>query len=167
LARCSPDWLGIASVSDAYAVEYDEVGSLTRKVSLWRPSQGAQERLYSLGVTCNAKTLRRWLNAANEADGLAPTPRRSSSPAVAIALRRYQAQSQEHRERYQHFDASSLARRSAPAEFWQSAAELLSLRVELERAMATASGRTPNTKRLELNAAACRAEAGITGRNRV
>jgi len=102
---------------------------------------------------------------ANAADGLA-TPHRSTSKAVANAMRRYQARSKDHRERYQHFDASSLARRSAPAEFWQSAAELLSLRVELERAMATASGRTPNTKRLELNAAACRAQAGINGCNR-
>ena len=100
--------------------------------------------------------LRRWLKAADRADGLPPTPRRSSSPALAIALRRYQAHSQDHRRQYALFDASGLYRRTA---HWESAAELRTLHVELQQAMAKAGGRTPNTSHIERQAAACRAEA--------
>jgi hypothetical protein len=95
---------------------------------------------------------------ANEADGLATT-RRSTSKVVANALRRFHAYSRDHRKQYALFDASDLYRRTAPAQYWESAAELRSLHVELQRAMAKASGRTPNTSHIERQAAACRAEA--------
>jgi hypothetical protein len=88
-----------------------------------------------------------------------PPPRRSTSRAVANAQLRHHEHSEDHRERWQLLDTSSLARRTAPAECWESAAVLRSLRVELERAMAAASGRTPNTSSLERPQAECTARA--------
>jgi hypothetical protein len=110
LAACSPGWVGVAP----------------------------HGTLYALNVETDSKTLRRWLKAADEADGRA-TPRRSSSPAVAEAIRRYHAHSAPHRERYQYLEGSALARRAAPPKYWASLDELMFRRAKLERAMAKAS----------------------------
>jgi hypothetical protein len=83
-----------------------------------------------------ARKLRHALRAADRADGQSTAPR-SSSPAVAIALRRFRAYSQQHRERgYLHFDGIAALRRDAPAEYFESAAQLRHLHAELVRAMA-------------------------------
>src|SRR5438105_4570600 len=76
-------------------------------------------------------------SVAAQADGLPLPPPRSTS-AVLVPLRRYHARSEDHRERYQLYDASAHARRSAPRGYWKSLATLLDLRIELERAMARA-----------------------------
>lgn len=97
-----------------------------------------------------ARTLRRQLDAANEADRLPPA-RRSTSPAVGLALRSYQKQSADHRAVY--------GEASRSPEAWESAARLLDLRLNLERAIAKASGSTRDFSGIEHNAARHRAEA--------
>jgi hypothetical protein len=87
-----------------------------------------------------AKKLSNARLAALRSRGLTAT-RLSTSPSVGKALRKYHAHSAEHRSSYQWFDALSASRRSAPPEYWPSLAKLLSLRIDLETAMATASGR--------------------------
>jgi len=85
---------------------------------------------------------------------------RSTSPAVACALRRYHEHSARHRaDGYLRLDADAQARRSAPAAYWASVAELLRLRVELAHMLANASRRPANTSHLERQAAMCRAHA--------
>jgi hypothetical protein len=82
-----------------------------------------------------ARKLRHALRAADHADGQSTAPR-SSSPAVAIALRRFRAHSQRHRERgYLRFDGIAALRRNAPAEYFESAAQLRHLHAELVRAL--------------------------------
>ncbi len=98
--------------------------------------------LLSHGIISDAKTLRRRLKAANKTDDLPSAARRSSSPAVTHALQRFRARSAAHR-RYELYDASSVHRRAAPSDYWESLAALCELRAELERAMADASGRLP------------------------
>ncbi len=91
----------------------------------------------------DAKTLRRWLRKADEADDLPSPERRSASPAVGYARRAFHAHSAEHHERYCLYDASGYARRSAPAAYWESLAILCELRCAFEHAMAEASAREP------------------------
>ena len=106
------------------------------------------------------KVMRRAETTAALADGL-PPERRSTSPAVAHAHKRYLAHSAEHRELYLlnggriGLDAATLAR----PEFWESGATLLALRIELEDKMARVSGRKADTRGIEANMARHTAEA--------
>ncbi len=103
-------------------------------------------------VASEAKSLRRQLRAANEADCLVPARRRPSSPALARALKRYHAHSAEHPR------AGYDGKRDSP-EAWESAATLLDLRVELRRAMAASVGETLDLTGIQRNAARHRAKA--------
>jgi hypothetical protein len=110
----------------------------------------------SLGIACDAKTLRRWMRAAEHADDLPPAPRRSSSTAVAEDLGRYHQQSQAHRDKYGLMPG---VRDRQTAAFWESEARRLTLYADLKRAMASASGEAPVTAVVERQAADCTARA--------
>jgi hypothetical protein len=124
-------------------------GSHPNTVKLGRQVRGALEQglplgvlvanLQSQGVISDQKTLRRQLKAANRADGLPEAERRSSSPAVTRALRAFKAHSAEHYQRYQHLEGPGGGPKGL--EYWESAAIWRSLIIDLEKAMATASGR--------------------------
>ena len=89
----------------------------------------------------NVKTLLRSLRAANVADGLLPPARFSTPMAVKVlrALDAFHAHSAGHRERYQHVEGPGGGPKTS--DYWESAATWRSLLIDLERAMATASGR--------------------------
>ena len=135
-----------------------------------------------------ARALRRAEAAAYTADHV-PVPYHPTSRAVGDAIRSYEAHSQEHRKRYGSYEGPAATtvffgavdggedpeppggrrdelylvggdpRSSAPPEFWESVADLLDRRIDLERAMAKASGRAISTASLERKAVAYRARA--------
>ena len=97
-----------------------------------------------------ARKLRRWVKAANDADGL-PTSRRDigQSMAVAAALRRLQA----------HTAEQGARRRKDQPETWEHAATRIELQIELRRAMAETVGETVDLSGAEKNVARHRAVA--------
>ena len=86
----------------------------------------------SLGIVCDAKTLRRQLHAADEADGRS-APRRSmrASQAVSYAIRRLREHDAEHPEAYPEEPRSP--------EAFETVANRLELVLKLCRAQAAAS----------------------------
>ena len=87
-----------------------------------------------------ARRLRNARAAVLRASGQPVTPL-PTSPAVGRALRAFHEHGDRHRDAYLWIDGSAAARRAAPQEYWASPAKLIALRIDLESAMARASGR--------------------------
>ena len=105
----------------------------------WRRDDDPEGVAVALRVI--GKRLSNAREAALAARGL-PVTGLPTSPAVGKALRRFHAQSAEHREHWLHleFEGPEQLLRTAPPEYWASLASRIELHIALVKAMALASG---------------------------